>query len=665
MDRSGLGIRLCDEMMRLGRPSVRVEPGSGFSKSANDRYSLDPRNPEHYRRLLTSVSADGIDIGQILHLWTYDVWPCDIASAEDLERAQDLGVLSVLFLVQALAQRQGDLRGAQLWVVSCGSQEVLPADDATYVNGSVLGLMRTIAQEMSWLDCRHLDLPTGDVTLGAALALKELTNRARDMEVAYRWSERWVPRLRRVDFKEEECRALPFRRGGMYLVSGALGGLGKEVARYLLEQYEVKLIAIGRTSLAPGVGGSVGVQGTSRTWERIKALRELEQLPGAIHYETVDVCDLPAMRRVVEQARHRWQCDLDGVIHLAGIYQERSLEEETRETFASVLRPKLLGSWVLTRLLADRLDSIFVSFSSVNGSLGGAMAGAYSAANSFLEGFARHQRRRGCAKSYCIEWSMWDELGMSRGYPLKELTRIRGYHIISAKQGLSSVLAALEHDWVHVLVGLDGSNEHVRNKVDDGPSHTLKLCGYFTSKVDGAPGKQLQDVAIRDPFGARIRCECHEVSRLPRTDAGVIDRDKLIRLRVHSAQAATEWVAPRTELEHKIANIWRGVLATSQLSIHDNFFGLGGNSLLATQVASRIQDNFGVQLPLRTMLEESTVARLAAAVQRQIDQALMEGSNELEKIETSDAKSILARLDGMSDEEVTALLNKALAQGDR
>jgi len=70
----------------------------------------------------------------------------------------------------------------------------------------------------------------------------------------------------------------------------------------------------------------------------------------------------------------------------------------------------------------------------------------------------------------------------------------------------------------------------------------------------------------------------------------------------------------------RIAGFWREVLPIPQVGIHDNFFELGGNSLLATQIASRIQDAFKVHLSLRMVLEQPTVAKLALAVQRHLEE---------------------------------------------
>jgi acyl carrier protein len=71
------------------------------------------------------------------------------------------------------------------------------------------------------------------------------------------------------------------------------------------------------------------------------------------------------------------------------------------------------------------------------------------------------------------------------------------------------------------------------------------------------------------------------------------------------------FVAPRTPTEQALAEIWAQILKMEQVGVHDNFFALGGHSLMATQVVSRVRNTFQVSLPLRSLFENPTVAELA------------------------------------------------------
>ena len=68
---------------------------------------------------------------------------------------------------------------------------------------------------------------------------------------------------------------------------------------------------------------------------------------------------------------------------------------------------------------------------------------------------------------------------------------------------------------------------------------------------------------------------------------------------------------PRTDIEYIITDLWREVLGISQVGVDDNFFESGGNSLLATQLVSRIQKTFMIDLPLKSLFEAPTVAMVS------------------------------------------------------
>ena len=177
----------------------------------------------------------------------------------------------------------------------------------------------------------------------------------------------------------------------------------------------------------------------------------------------------------------RWGSKLDGVIHLAGIPHDRQLLEETPESFAEALRRKVLGTWVLHQLVKDRPGSLFLAFSSVNSFFGSARAGAYAAANRFVEHFAHYQRHQGRLRSYCFAWSQWDEVGMSRQNALKEVARAHGYQAIAADQGLNALRVALHHNQADLLVGLDGAHPHLRRHVETGTVQARQMVAYYTA----------------------------------------------------------------------------------------------------------------------------------------------------------------------------------------
>ena len=109
-----------------------------------------------------------------------------------------------------------------------------------------------------------------------------------------------------------------------------------------------------------------------------------------------------------------------------------------------------------------------------------------------------------------------------------------------------------------------------------------------------------------------------ELPALPLTANGKVDRKALPQ--PEQLEPVGEYVGPRTAVEEMLAGIWSEVLGVELVGIHDNFFELGGHSLLATQVISRVRKTYTVELPLRSLFETTTIARLAELIEEQKDQ---------------------------------------------
>ncbi len=149
---------------------------------------------------------------------------------------------------------------------------------------------------------------------------------------------------------------------------------------------------------------------------------------------------------------------------------------------------------------------------------------------------------------------------------------------------------------------------------------------------DGAGGKRLvayvalKSDAARDASGLRAALAQRLpdymlpsayvlLDALPRTPSGKLDRRGLPAPEQAEAEAGALDARPRTPVEEMLAAMWERVLDLPQAGIHDNFFDLGGHSLLATQLISRLRAAFEVELPVRALFEQPTIAGLAAAVE--------------------------------------------------
>jgi acyl carrier protein len=101
------------------------------------------------------------------------------------------------------------------------------------------------------------------------------------------------------------------------------------------------------------------------------------------------------------------------------------------------------------------------------------------------------------------------------------------------------------------------------------------------------------------------------LEKLPLSPNGKVDRRALPAPERRRVDPGRAFLAPRTATEQTVAAIWAEVLHVEQIGVCDNFFEMGGHSLLAVQVVSRLGAAFEVELPLRSFFEKPTVAELA------------------------------------------------------
>jgi AMP-binding enzyme C-terminal domain/Phosphopantetheine attachment site len=132
---------------------------------------------------------------------------------------------------------------------------------------------------------------------------------------------------------------------------------------------------------------------------------------------------------------------------------------------------------------------------------------------------------------------------------------------------------------------------------------------------------------------------------LPLTVNGKVDRQALPAVHPTRSQLAIPFTAPRTPMEAELARFWAAVLRLEQVGIHDHFLELGGHSVLATQIASRVRDTFQLDMPLSILFEAPTAAMAVVITQS------LAGN-----IAHDEAVHLVAGMEGLSEEEVRRCL---------
>jgi acyl-CoA synthetase (AMP-forming)/AMP-acid ligase II/NAD(P)-dependent dehydrogenase (short-subunit alcohol dehydrogenase family)/acyl carrier protein len=581
------------------RPGDAATAGPGaFSAAARARYMS---------KVLHSVHAQFGPVGTVLFGWGLGGATEAILGDQSGSKAAHAmadGVCALFSLLQALAP--GDCGKPMLLALTTGGTYVRPGDRVNLAAAPVSGLVRTAIDEAVLPVIRQVDLP-GDRKDWPAAIQAELLDRGTSGVIARRDGGRWAARLRPASDEDGPDRAQPgIISRGLYLMTGGLGGIGYEIAQYLLAVYQVRLLLVGRTP----------VDSRASTDERAARLADLAEY-GEVRYSALDVANPVALQAAVEAAEQQWQRPLDGVLHLAGAdiseywdrMEEHRLASETAESFQAMYKGKVFGTLAVGAMLESRPHAAVILFSSVNGDLGGSFFGAYSSANSFLTGFAdywHHQRGRPVR---CLAWSMWADTGMNAG-KLAAAAQYRGFRPITTSQGIACFLAALSASSHHLLIGLDPENPRMLAEFAAEDLAETEIILAYTSERPVSPDDVAAVVHAAGLFHPAPLRICHFLA-LPRDASGNIDTNQVLIDGAVRHEVPENFAEPATPCERQLARIWADVLNRPRVGRDDSFFELGGNSLRAVQLVARISSKLDIAIAMKHLYANPTVKELA------------------------------------------------------
>ncbi|MET0404867.1 MAG: type I polyketide synthase, partial [Cystobacter sp.] len=536
-DSSGTGDALARSLRAQGERCVVVRPGASYSVQEGGTVTVNPTRVEDFTRLFQDVSG----CRGIVHLWGTQ------ADAPMSQEARRPGWESVLHLTQALVR--GNLPVMpRLWLVTRGTQRTgLESTPPSLAQSPLWGLGRTLALEHPEVSTTLVDLEPSalpDTSAEAAALLAELYSAPRGEQLAHRQGQRYAARLARHAMADTRSSSPRLRADGTYLITGGLGGLGLQVAKWLVERGARHLLLMGRQ--APGAAAQ----------ESLRALRQAGAAPLVVLGDVSQAGDVARVLASFDPAKN----PLRGVMHLAGVVEDGTLLNQDPSRFERVLAPKQAGAWNLHEQTRGLDLDFFVLFSSSASLLGAVGQGNYAAANAFLDTLAQHRRALGL-KAVSVQWGGWSGHGMAAAVASPEQRREAGW--IEPERGLEAL--------GQLLV--------------DGPATVAVLpmdWNRYVQRFTGAAGflRELLEPTRAGASGPR--------------EATLAERLKGLT-RVRQQEALLDHV-------HQLVRQVLGASASRSLAGGDRLFDAGMDSLMALELRGRFQAHLGVERPLSATL---------------------------------------------------------------
>ena len=638
-DTGGVGEALATLLQQQGQHCISIA-------AAENR--LDPTRSEDFQRLCQEIAA-GVSFKGIIYLWSLDSPKSDELSVGELEQAQSVNCGAVLHLLQALIRQQ---QLPKLWLVT---REAVPVNSqlSGVAQAPLWGLGKVIALEHPELWGGMLDLersisdpklrsskdnlaqrgqtPRLLKTLGnadlakdakkyevAERLLTEIIDSQQEEQIAWREGRRYVARL--VPSLPKKTRRVSVQSDATYLITGGLGALGLKVAQWLVNSGAKNIVLTSRSGASE---------------RNADALAEIEQKGAKVIVAQADVASEEDMAELFSKIQFSLP-PLKGIFHAAGVAQYRALKDVDLDTFNAVLRPKVLGTWILERLSADIQLDFFVGFSSIASVWGSRGQGHYAAANTFIDAVAHY--RVGLNKpATSINWGPWADGGMA----------IKEFQTLMTRMGVKALppqggLTALEY-----LLGTNSPQTTVAD-IDWTLFKRIYEARGARSLLDSvAHGGNPQDRA--ESLLSEIEVET------PHTEKK--ERGSKILQQLSEANESDRYNLLTVFVQKEVGAVL-GLEASRLPDLHRGFFDLGMDSLMVVELIKRLEKAFATSLSATLMFELPTIKDL-------VDYIALEvlGWNTAEPdLEVESEPEPMIDIEQLSEEEVEASIAAQLAQ---
>jgi amino acid adenylation domain-containing protein len=505
--------------------------------------------------------------------WTADVSQLtELAATEqdnELLPLVQLGKVIDSFVLEPVhAQLQIEL---QVLTLGAYQQGLTTANNP--LQSMINGMVKSMALELPQLSISQVDLDD-NWQQNSHMLSQELSQNTEDSVVALRGEKRLVQTLVAADKQALSSQLREYKSAGFHLVIGGLGGIGGRFVESLLKDDKAQVLVVGRSACTDE--------------KREAAFAKFSQYGEQFAYQQADMCDSQALAKVISDFEQQWDKSLTHVFNFAGQHNAAMIADIEEHNLLAQISTKLLGPVAIQAALvkskAQNYQSVEqVHIGSVNGYLGGEALSLYAAANSFLNGWCEHLAQQNI-KATCLQYSMWEETGLSEGFQFKAQTLAQGFNVLTPKQGLMSLRLLANSDWQPSwVIGVNPSEI----KMADAVSGPLKPMRQLVA-VESLTATYVDD------FGTGLTIASADEQAAPLDDR------------------------PLTEVESRLAAVWSKLLKIdNDLNAGDDFFTLGGNSLNLTRLVNVIREQFDVNLDMQSVFNASQLHQLATAIEGQ------------------------------------------------
>lgn len=563
-EENGFSDKLADALRNQGRTVIEVTLDHQYSNNGSNRYTISGTE-EDYQQLFTDIKNRGIT--QIVHLLTFGQSDAR-EQLDQLELHIFKGVDSLLYMTKAMIKQLR--QPVELLLISDYAYQVSGLEETLRPhNAAFFGMGKVVGKEYTKIRVRCMDT---DRYFRTEDALAEINTEKEVEHIAYRKGQRFVQQLQKINLQVWEEKPSRVKPNGVYVITGGLGGIGLEIAKFLSSQANVHLQLIGRSPATSQHGN---------TANKAKVIEEIRASGSTLDYYQANVAELKEMEAVISDIKTRYGC-IDGVIHSAGVAGGGLIINKNKGKFDEVIRPKIQGTWIINQLTASEHLDFFIMFSSIS-SLNGSMGQSdYTAANSYLDSFVDYRKLIFPEqKTLTINWPGWNDVGMLVNY-LSELNETdyraqisddSGFRKINTQDAIHAFEKALNKDISKIIIG----------ELD------YQSLAKHLDQIDFELSSDIMKPNEKDTSSNGKEDDSHAIAKVD-----------------------------YQSIEGRISKAWMEALGLEEIDVKDKFYELGGDSISAIYLVKEIEKEFPSLIDISDVFTYPSISEMSEYIKKSV-----------------------------------------------
>jgi len=479
--------------------------------------------------------------------------------------------------------------------INSNSKKVNEDDILIPTNAIYEGIIKAAGTEYNEWNIKSIDLETinkSDIEVNFTLPIvNELLSSEKEPEVSYRNSERYIKRFIQVKADQLVNNSTKFLDCGFYIVAGGAGGIGKKLCKFLL-QNGCNVVIIGRKRLQDAL-----------TKDFIKEFKN------KFIYYSGDIGLFENIIEAVNQAKLKWKKPLLGAFNLSYVYNETSIKDLEPNSLKYECYPKIEGTIALKKVLEyEKTPQKLILFSSIFAKIGGKNIASYISSNLYLEYISdRINSESTNISCHCFNWSLWDNIGMSKGHPINHFTSKMGLYKLGIKHAFTSLLLGLNTN-KSITVGLNTTGEN-SGKIFNTSTKPESILSY-KKVIEIISNKSIYHSSIFNNFKNNLVDVKDKFENII-DPKNFIFTEKITPL-TNSIEKNNKHLLLIDNYKNKLWKIWSDLNEIKQelTSNSYNFFQNGADSITLTKFIWRINKEFNLSLDTSVFYSYSTINEL-------------------------------------------------------